>query len=39
MNVALTAAPEHIPAYLLRDIDPWQLLLSAGPASDSSSSR
>jgi cytochrome P450 len=30
MNVALTAAPDHIPANLLRDIDPWQLLMSAG---------
>jgi cytochrome P450 len=28
MNVALTAAPDHIPANLLRDIDPWQLLMS-----------
>jgi len=30
MNVALTAAPDHIPTNLLRDIDPWQLLMSAG---------
>jgi cytochrome P450 len=30
MNVALTATPEHIPAILVRDIDPWQLLMSAG---------
>ena len=30
MNVALTATPDHIPANLLRDIDPWQLLMSAG---------
>jgi cytochrome P450 len=30
MNVAVTAAPDHIPANLLRDIDPWQLLMSAG---------
>jgi cytochrome P450 len=30
VNVALTATPDHIPANLLRDIDPWQLLMSAG---------
>jgi cytochrome P450 len=30
MDAALTAAPDHIPANLLRDIDPWQLLMSAG---------
>jgi hypothetical protein len=30
MNVALTATPDHIPANLLREIDPWQLLMSAG---------
>jgi hypothetical protein len=29
MNVAVTTSPEHIPANLLRDIDPWQLLMSA----------
>jgi cytochrome P450 len=27
---ALAAAPDHIPARLLRDIDPWQVLMSAG---------
>jgi cytochrome P450 len=30
VNVALTATPDHIPSNLLRDIDPWQLLMSAG---------
>jgi cytochrome P450 len=30
MNVAVTTAPDHIPGNLLRDIDPWQLLMSAG---------
>jgi hypothetical protein len=30
MNVALTATPDHIPANLLREIGPWQLLMSAG---------
>lgn len=32
VNVALTS-PGHIPANLLRDIDPWQLLMSAGAES------
>jgi hypothetical protein len=30
MNANLTTTPDHIPANLLRDIDPWQLLMSAG---------
>jgi len=30
MNVAVTKSPEHIPENLVRDIDPWQLLMSAG---------
>ena len=30
MSVALTSSPQHIPENLLRDIDPWQLLMSAG---------
>jgi cytochrome P450 len=30
MSVALTASTEHIPPELLRDVDPWQLLTSAG---------
>ena len=29
MSVSLSP-PEHIPANLVRDIDPWQLLISAG---------
>jgi hypothetical protein len=39
-NVALTTTPEHIPANLVQDIYPWQLLMSAGknaqkqPATD-----
>jgi len=30
VSVALTTSRDHIPAHLLRDIDPWQLLMSAG---------
>jgi len=30
MNIAADAVPDHVPADLLRDIDPWQLLMSAG---------
>src|ERR1700675_3899491 len=30
MSVSLSSYPEHIPANLVRDIDPWQLLMSAG---------
>jgi cytochrome P450 len=30
VSVALTTSTDHIPAHLLRDIDPWQLLMSAG---------
>jgi hypothetical protein len=30
MTIALTVSPEHIPANLVRDIDPWELLRSAG---------
>jgi cytochrome P450 len=30
MSVSLSSPPEHIPANLVRDIDPWQLLMAAG---------
>jgi hypothetical protein len=33
MNVASITTPDHIQANLLRDIDPWQLLMSAGKES------
>jgi hypothetical protein len=30
MSEALTSNLQHIPAALVRDIDPWKLLMSAG---------